>query len=233
MADSPGLFTLFNPLSITGCKLWLKADSLVLNDGDAVSTWTDSSGTGSNATASTTARPTYKTNIQYGLPIVRFDGVANIMSIASGLPTAQPDTMIFCGKQTSKSTPARYFDNGNGVTGRQLFGLAGGAGAAATGFLETFAGTVVRDAIDHSGTFHVLSCVFNGASSFGYVDGVLTIGPSNMGANAGVSSGKIGGDATTVFMTGDICEMFIYNSGLSAPDRQSVETYLKSKWGTP
>src|ERR1041384_5965794 len=65
-------FGAFNPLSIAGCKLWLKADVLTLNDGDAVSTWTDSSANLTDATQTGTNRPTFKTNIVNGKPVCRF-----------------------------------------------------------------------------------------------------------------------------------------------------------------
>lgn len=39
----------FDPTTVPGLKLWLKADALVLSDGDQVITWTDSSGSGNDA----------------------------------------------------------------------------------------------------------------------------------------------------------------------------------------
>lgn len=67
---------LTDPTTITGCKLWLKADVLVLSDGDPVATWPDSSGLGNDATQATSGnRPTFQTNeINTSLPVVRFDG---------------------------------------------------------------------------------------------------------------------------------------------------------------
>ena len=56
--------------------LWLKADGLSsLNDGDNVTTWTDNSGNGHNATQSTSSyQPTLQEGEINGLPVVRFDG---------------------------------------------------------------------------------------------------------------------------------------------------------------
>ncbi len=64
------------PSQITGLALWLKADAITgLADGDAIGTWTDSSGNGRNATQATAgAKPTYKTGIINSLPVARFDG---------------------------------------------------------------------------------------------------------------------------------------------------------------
>lgn len=65
-----------------GLKLWLKADSLALNDGDAVGTWADQSGNGNDATQGTAAnKPTFKTGLLNGWPIVRFDGTNDSLNL--------------------------------------------------------------------------------------------------------------------------------------------------------
>ena len=61
-----------------------------LSDGDPVSTWTDRSGSGNNATGSATARPTFQINEQGGQPAVQFDGLNDILSA----PALQSRTVI-------------------------------------------------------------------------------------------------------------------------------------------
>src|SRR5262245_37146172 len=57
------------PDQITGLVGWWKADSLALSDGAAVTSWSDSSGTGNTATQATGGvQPIYKTNILNGKP---------------------------------------------------------------------------------------------------------------------------------------------------------------------
>ena len=51
-----------------------------LNDGDAVSTWSDASGIGNHFFATGTGRPTYKVGIQGGLPVLRFDGADDFLN---------------------------------------------------------------------------------------------------------------------------------------------------------
>src|ERR1051325_4711729 len=72
----------FSPSDISGLKIWLKADAGAgSSDGDAVGTWTDQSGTSHDFTQATSSKkPTYKTNIQNSLPVVRFDGTDDEMS---------------------------------------------------------------------------------------------------------------------------------------------------------
>lgn len=63
----------FSPTDIEGLVLWLDASTLVgLDDGDPVTTWTDGSGEGNDATG--VNDPTYRTNQLNGLPVVRFTG---------------------------------------------------------------------------------------------------------------------------------------------------------------
>lgn len=61
-----------NPTSIPGCFWWLAADSLSLNDGDSVSTWTDLSGSGNTVGSAGTNPVIFKEFQINGLPCLRF-----------------------------------------------------------------------------------------------------------------------------------------------------------------
>lgn len=56
-----------------GLKLWLRADTLPLNNADVVQLWIDSSGNGNNF--DTTIAPTYATQSTGGKPAVRFNAI--------------------------------------------------------------------------------------------------------------------------------------------------------------
>jgi len=216
----------FDPQSISGLKVWLKADALALSDNSLVATWTDSSGNGLDATASGSSKPTFKTAIQNGLPILRFDGVANKITTPA-LSLTEPNTVFLMGKQTSKATEGRFLDTPTGP-GRQLLGLN------ASGFFDLYAGSAsLNDSTDHSGAFIVLSAVFNGASTIGYLNGTQAVSGNPGTGYTSLSSALVGSDGGSSFLTGDMGEVLIYDSALSAGNRQSVESYLKTKWGTP
>lgn len=69
--------------------MWLKADAITGKaDGDLIDSWTDSSVNLYHATATGTARPTYKTNVINGLPSVRFAG-AQLMTTTTWNNLAQ------------------------------------------------------------------------------------------------------------------------------------------------
>jgi hypothetical protein len=213
----------FSPLDIAGLKLWLKADSLSLNDGDAITSWTDSSGSGNNGSGGTFGNATYKTSIQNSLPIARFNGTTSGVDLPI-IVSAQPDTILVVANQTSKSTLGCIVETRSGSSQRMRLNIT-------TGFLTVYAGNSITDATDHSGAFHVFTGVYNGASSFSYVDGTqVASGDANTNSGGSLAIGTTEGSS---FLTGDIAEVLIYNTALSGTNRGSVESYLKTKWATP
>lgn len=110
----------FSMLSFTP-KLWLDASAITgLNDGDSVTTWSDLSGNGKDATG-TTNKPTYKKDIFSGKPIVRFDGSNDVMTGSAWSFTSMTLLMVVdaINKSTSdagilsfyKSSGANDYDN--------------------------------------------------------------------------------------------------------------------------
>lgn len=214
----------FSPMDIPGLRLWLKADSLVLNNNDPVSTWADSSGNGNDATQATGInQPLYITNVVNGNPIVRFDGSNDYMDTPA-LTCARPNTVIICASQTSKTTTGTFHDTYTGA--RQYSRLT------TSGFFDSN----TTDSTDHSGAFHVFSAWRDSGTTVTiYVDQSQT-GTGTPGGGWDGTSGAIigtfgvgGGDQ----LNGDIAEVICYNSALSSADRLSVEGYLKTKYATP
>lgn len=206
----------FDPDSISGLKLWLKADSLGLTDNVEVSTWADSSGEGKDVTGSSSQRPTFQTNEINGLPVVRFDGSDDILDFGSGaFDQSQPVTVF-------------AVVNGTGmIVGQQYFWLSNNA------VLNIYAagGTVNGDAT--SGVF-LVSAIYDGGSSEIWHDGASVgtgnpgpFGPGNFDPVLCIGSwGHIG----IGFFNGDMAEILIYAGALSTLDRQAVENYLISKY---
>src|SRR5687767_9272020 len=66
----------FNPASIAGLRVWLKADDLARADNSPVSLWRDVSDSGNSVAQATGMKmPTCKAIQLGGKPVVRFDGV--------------------------------------------------------------------------------------------------------------------------------------------------------------
>jgi hypothetical protein len=78
----------FDPSQISNLKLWLNASQGVTTDGttpavdgDTIQQWNDLSASAANATQTTPAsKPTYKTNILNGNPVIRFSGSQSMLT---------------------------------------------------------------------------------------------------------------------------------------------------------
>lgn len=84
--------TVWNPTLLTGLQLWLDgADPATIlegaadaaEDGDVVAQWSDKSGNARHATASTTARPTYRATGTNSKGVLEFNGSTNVMSVGT------------------------------------------------------------------------------------------------------------------------------------------------------
>lgn len=214
----------FTPASIPGLKLWLDASRITgLVDGDPVATWNDLSGLGNHATQGTgSKRPTYKTGIQNGKPVVRFDGVDDFMAAPCAL--TQPDTVFMVAKNLG-STSAKDFLDGASTGGRQLFRVA----SAIT--VLVYAGGTGFTPAAVPGNWNVYAIRWNGASS------ILNInGGSDLTGDAGTNNvnGQTFGASTSgvsELANFDMAEFIGYQASLSAVQVAAASSYLRAKWG--
>jgi hypothetical protein len=233
------------PSSLPGLQLWFKADALSLNDGDPVGTWADSSGHGWDATEATN-RPTFKTNILNGKPIVRFDGVNDTLKIASGANSIFQNV----GSGTIIAVCADTNPTGGGVAHNVFNVTTNPVGTLARAGLYTRQASVSQfssrgrrlDAdtgVNSFGTFasgfHMVVGQFNWAQNTNtlYLDGVAQTptGFSSGGGNTQnlASNGVYISDAN--FFPGDIAEVIAFQPALSAADLVKVQNYLAVKYG--
>ena len=231
----------FLPTDIAGLKLWLKADTGTFQDaamttpaaadGDVVGGWADQSGNANHATQATTAnKPLLKLAIQYGKPVVRFDGTNDGLQIASlTLPTF---TSLFV---TAKFTTVKplfieHSASSNTYDGFYLYGTSDS--------MFNIRRTLQHYAIGVAGWMGALWCVVSAI-----YDGTHLVRKNQVAQ----SNGNVGGTARTnsdvttalniacrnlasLFGDGDIAELIIYDSALSAAKQQSVEGYLNTRW---
>jgi hypothetical protein len=106
-----------SPLPVNGLTIWLKANAGITKDANnKVSLWKDFSTTGHDAAQSSgAAQPLFVGNALNGLPIIRFDGSAGWMSIATALSDfTNGCTAFMVTKPTAVVNYARFFDFGSG-----------------------------------------------------------------------------------------------------------------------
>ncbi len=194
------------------------ADTITgLEDGDPVATWPDQSGNSSDLVQATpTNRPSYQTNEQNSLPIVRFDGNDNYMDYA--LPeAAQPNTIFVAGGYVTTAHGDRIFSSTGADTKRHIL-------YNVSSFYNIYAGVTVVGPTAATG-FKVYSTLFNGASSYLRINTDETTG--NVGAfpldgfrlgasNAGSGFGEL-----------DIGEVILYTTDEAYADNESG---LNTKW---
>ena len=230
----------FNPLSLSPA-LWLS------DTGSDVSVWPDLSGNGRNATQATTAsQPAIVANGLNGRQIRRFDGSNDTMTFArfdlsaftvfiaalrsSGGGTYQTFLQVL--QSSTTRAAAEIAINNDNAYGPLLIGSNGNSttygrgGSLSENSSRIISGIWAGGATDGASNYSLWN---NGSPT--------TLTNSNsIGAAAGSASriGSVSSNGTVgSYLRGDIAEILVYPTALSAANRQAVESYLRTKWGTP
>ena len=212
-----------------GLAVWYDADAITgLADTDDVVQWDDLSGNGLHLTAPSAAeRPTYRTGILNGLPVVRFDG-AEVLRNVSSTDLAQPNTILAVAASTNTSGEFGNFVDGSDSSKRNI------VGAAPDDTWRIWSGVSpgnrlsdeIRDTLPH-----LFTARFYTDLSQLRIDGDVEIN-DNTGSHVlqlivlGASSAL-----TSQHLKGDIAEVRVFDRALSVAERLEEEEYLAAKWG--
>jgi hypothetical protein len=226
----PDLGGSFSPANVSGLAIWLKADAIIgLADGDPVTTWEDSSTNNRDATQATSAsKPTYKTAIINGKPVVRFDGVDDLMASSLSMAT-KPLTAFVVAKFTDFTVPRTMF--GASVNGGAQFRIGTDAKMNLlrqdTALIGAQTGTIA------TATPVLCSVTYSGAGAYVFYEDGTADGSGTNDQTFAASTMVVGrhGAAAQEWMLGDIAEILFYDSVLSTTDRDAVEDYLGDKYG--
>lgn len=239
-------------IATSALQLWLKADSIQgVGDGQGISTWTDSSSYGRNATAYIGA-PLLKNNIINGKPVVHFTGTQafevtdspawqlgnayTIFFVARRNPAWRGDDWwsgIMMGQDNGSAQQGKWrIDFGGGSTSRDSVWIAGD-GVAEGGF-------AISLPYDQYGLFELrmdgsrFEGYTNGNLS-GFVDNVETVALFDLARPLTIGYWETIYDWSHPLpnsgFCGDIAELLIYNSAISHAQRQEVGAYLAEKYG--
>lgn len=232
----------FSPLSVSGLKLWLKADSGLYQertgasattpasaDGDPVGTWLDRSGQANHLTTTADSkRPSLKLAIQNGRPAVLSDGVDDQLISASFTHFSSKRGTCFlvwkrvsgniCAFATFNGTAPNYQAQASGVAYKWYDG-------SAAAILET---------TTTSGSTHVLVYNRTGDTTLnfrrnGTDKGAATIANNQPAANTLSFAGDAGGVGE--YASAYYMEFLEYDTSLSPTGVANVEAYLNSRWG--
>ena len=202
------------PPVTSGLKLSLDASALTgLSNGDTVSTWTDMSGLGNNATAAATGSvATYQTGALNGKPVVRFNSNGNASFNFTRLTDIRTVFWVF--KKPSISTFTFFLGD-----------------SASTDFdpgAPNIWRTDTTDLIEF-GTTKLMGNVVNGNTTS------LTSNYSllSLRTTGNVRADRLSYDRNIAgrSWTGDMAEVLIYNRVLTTEEERLVGSYLADKWG--
>jgi hypothetical protein len=204
-----------------GLVVWYDSPQLVgLANNDPITTCTDFSGNGNNATQGTAAsKPIYKTGVQNGLPVMRFDGVDDWMRCVFTSTLTQPTTVFVV---FSSSGNNQYIADGADSFRMAVF---------TTASLSIYAGVQLSSSLATPISFSVVAATFDGINSSIYHNGTL-VASGDAGASSveGFTLGARFGISN--FLAGDMGEFLVYNRTVSSAERQHNESvYLMPKWG--
>jgi hypothetical protein len=218
------------PTDITGCVVWLDADQITgLNDADEVLLWEDMAST-NDAAGVTTAVPLYKVNIQNSLPVVRFDGTGDILTI-TGLGTG-----AFNGK--TAGTGFFVFSPTND-TQYAVMGFSSSGGNVGfwryandtNGYMALFRANRLNalPLAQPTSGWHIHTVRSGPTDGYNYFrEGSLDV---DVAADWGVPANAVLGlEYSDTDFKGDMGEIIMYNVELSDANVAIVEAYLSAKW---
>jgi len=222
--------------------VWLDGNNGVTTTGSAVTSWNDQSGYSNHATQGTPAnRPTRTSNALNGFPIVQFDGVNDVLSIAD---QASIDltrwSFLMVAKVTTHKNYNAFFVKGNDATENYEF-LTNFPGTGNIHFPVYYTnGTRSSDAETVAGPS--MSNTSFGIFQYDY-DNVNTRMFKNMTQlftraetripQINASPLLVGNEGGTAGrnLSGDIAELVAYNTKLNLAQQIITNNYLSAKYG--
>jgi hypothetical protein len=214
----------------TDLALWLDASdsSTITHNSNAISQWSDKSGSGNHATQSTaTNKPTLTASAQNGKPVITFDGTNDYLTSTS-LNISQPYSIFAVAKTTIGSGRDYIFDGVTNDSDRSMVAL----NKSGTVQVQSSSGVWSNSNINTPTDYFTFSSTYNGTNGLIGINGT-TVSNFNTGTRNLSNGLRIGANWTASgdFLEGNIAELLIVNSTLSTNYRQQIEGYLAHKWG--
>ncbi len=219
--------------------LWLDASdtSSITHTGGAVDQINDKSGNANHFTQTSTSRPTTNTVTLNSLNVLDMDG-SNDHMVGPVLSTATSDFSMYVvvAPDAAPQAGTVALQNGDGGTTGYGVTLRSGNGTVVPAYLRGGIAWVDGVSASPSSGGHLLCLIRTSGGTWEfYFDGVLEVGGSS-GVNTPATRSIIGVHTTgggANFFNGGWAEGLFYTSAHGTTDRQSMESYFRTKWGTP
>jgi hypothetical protein len=235
-------------LPVAGAALWLDADdasTFTYSSGSSVSQWNDKSGNARNFTqATTSAQPIRQSSMQGGKSGLNLNTGGTTRWIAnSSYDFSNAAFTVFAVLDFNGSNfPAAVGRNLGSVAGGPALALGADSGSSFYAISRIQQATSSSNLAPTGSNGDVVAYKSSGISGGSvsvmiYRNGTAASGAVSLGSLAAGNKTIIGasrdGVSDTFGADGYVCEVIIYPSQLSDTDRNLVEGYLKTKWGTP
>jgi len=239
----------FSPLGLSPA-LWLDASdaTTITSSGSPakVSQWNDKSGNGYNVAQGTgAAQPTTGANTRNGLNVLDFDGGdclnysgttgVNVGAVTVYVVAVQTSNVNFAGLLSVHASTGDDFGSANSlsintggatqISSSQRFVVDASSGVSGSGATPYGVYTAVFRTDGSVDSFQngAIGTPFTSSGSFGIANGGFLVGGRFL-------SGAIN---ASFRVTGQIAEVLVFAESQTTTVRETVETYLKAKWGTP
>lgn len=231
------------PDSLGGLVVWLRADTAVFSQGQAVASWQDSSGRGNHATQSVSSqRPTFATNAINGLPALAFNRSSSQQlflptTTFNGMADLSNFTFLAVARWTGGAQSGLfggYRGSNTSNVGSSAFEISNTGGALRLRLPSPIDSTV--SAAVTRNQWHVLGASMDQAAATArmFRDGAViaeaagSTGTSLLGNFARLPVGSSFDDSRT--FGGQIAEVLLYNRSLSALERAALERHFSAKY---
>jgi hypothetical protein len=241
---------LWTPDNLSNVVAWYDAAAITgLSNNDPVSTWADLSSSGWNASSSNGNRPTYITNAQNSLPIVRFSG-SNHLNLGSTnlFRNVGGGSAYVVTKDAAITTTGNVFMVQIGIGLTRFLVRSGGAAPDNDKFvfegrrldsdsLRTLAST--QQVTSNWTLFGAVSDWTNSVATI-FLDAELETQDTNWHSGGNTSNTATRAIGTCIgartvnnqdAFNGDMAEIVVTHSALTTSERQLLEGYLAWKWG--
>lgn len=216
----------FLPSDLGGVSVWLRADKITgLADAAVMDTWVDTGGKLNSPVGSGTARPTYRTNVLNGKPVVRFDGVDDGMIVANNLTMRTMFAVVSHSDGGASFTDYRRLYGGWGTTPNDI------------SFLGMTGNSIYNPNTAVAAGYSANTSWINGVNSVSaapLANFKVVSAISDASWTSYMALGTYLGSAATLAelqcFKGDMAEFIMFDFALSTYQRRQVEAYLGTKY---
>lgn len=171
-------------------------------------------------------------DLQVGMPVIRFDGVDDLLTINSGGDLAQPNTVWVVWRLYNEPATGGGDIIFDGVSGKRNTIMRYPTGLSHDRKHTYFAGTTTlygSELADETTGWNISKCYFNGGSSALFLNGVSDV-TGDAGAMA-LNNPRLGSDDSGAGKClVEYGETIIYNATVSGGDTTLIDAYLADKW---